>query len=1046
MCVSAVATIWTGYPYLLIIVLVYFLLQLVVDRFRGADSMGVVISVTVMWVVGFLVMMPVYYFMDYWATWFDMPVVLFVIAVVVGLIFMATRDLPWILVLPAIAALAIVGLLALSVLAPSIFNAVISGQGYLVKSKLYSTISEAQAPVFSNLVMSFGALTFWLALIGVGYAAVKMIKSANPFFVFIIVYGAVSIYMAASAGRFLFNAAPAIAILAGWILVMVIGFAKFDEFFHAISQTLRSPKAFLRKLANIKVILLTFILVFLLIVPNVWTAMDAGIPSETKKEYDLQIYKALPAFIHPSEYDSINGSFWYLGAFSYSLPTPDKYWPAAWSWFKTRDANITEDEDKPAFLSWWDYGFEAVQEGKHPTVADNFQSAYQYAGTFICAQNETQAIAMFIIRAVESVDRSSANWTAILDALDDAGVNSSKFQDVMDRPTTYTAYVLAHPEIFGPYDSEISALNVKYAMASHVLLTAGSENLVEVYNYARTITGNDIGYFAIDSRLFPFSATSSNIFYAPVKLSDRRVDPTTNDPIDFYKIVAIDQYGNEYDLADVPVNAVIVDYQIVYKDMFYQSMLYRAFMGFSPSDIGKTEQGIPGISGSLASYSAMPAWNMTHFRMVYRTAYFNPWSEAEVANHSADWRAISYDVALIYDEMINEGTMNGTVDLSSASLMSGVVFIQYYDGVIIQGNALSEDGDPMAGIWVTVLDEYGIPHNTVKTDENGYYKVIAPFGKVDVVYSYGLLDLRTQMATEITRTTYNFTYEQAMRKSSTGSQTVLGTYSEESDPDWIINGTIVLKSGNLSGKVYLNTNSATTYEEASDVLLLNATVVIRDKATGFTRSTIAVNGTYSFVGLPPMSGATIYAVYQNHTIGTKTTSVSPGKTTTTDIFVKSSSFTATITLPWGTPAAGISVDITDQASGIVTTQVTSPAGKVTFAQLLPGNYTIQAHDSAFTLGPKKIEVSAGSTLADDLVLYDAMYVSGQVMSGANAVPYAKVGFISARGETWVTADANGHYSAVLPRINQTIYAIAVLGGQEKVYLAQVVATSTVVVN
>ncbi|MCG7844728.1 MAG: glycosyltransferase family 39 protein, partial [Methanomassiliicoccales archaeon] len=46
LCVATVGMIWTGYPYILIIVLVYFLIQLLVDRFRNTDSMGVLFSIT----------------------------------------------------------------------------------------------------------------------------------------------------------------------------------------------------------------------------------------------------------------------------------------------------------------------------------------------------------------------------------------------------------------------------------------------------------------------------------------------------------------------------------------------------------------------------------------------------------------------------------------------------------------------------------------------------------------------------------------------------------------------------------------------------------------------------------------------------------------------------------------------------------------------------------------------------------------------------------------------------------------------------------------
>ena len=61
LCMAAVGLIWTGYTYLLIIILVYFLVQLLVDRFRNADSMGVLFTITVFFGVAFLTMAPCTY-------------------------------------------------------------------------------------------------------------------------------------------------------------------------------------------------------------------------------------------------------------------------------------------------------------------------------------------------------------------------------------------------------------------------------------------------------------------------------------------------------------------------------------------------------------------------------------------------------------------------------------------------------------------------------------------------------------------------------------------------------------------------------------------------------------------------------------------------------------------------------------------------------------------------------------------------------------------------------------------------------------------------
>ena len=150
-CVAVVAMIWTGYTYVLIIVLAYLIVQLLIDRFRNADSLGVVASIGIMFTVAFLVMTPLYIQMNYVGTWLDTPVEMFLVAVIAGMIFVVTRDYPWTITLPVIAVISVITLIAFYVVSPNFFNAIISGQGYLVKSKLYSTISEATAPAFSTL-------------------------------------------------------------------------------------------------------------------------------------------------------------------------------------------------------------------------------------------------------------------------------------------------------------------------------------------------------------------------------------------------------------------------------------------------------------------------------------------------------------------------------------------------------------------------------------------------------------------------------------------------------------------------------------------------------------------------------------------------------------------------------------------------------------------------------------------------------------------------------------------------------------------------------
>lgn len=1017
-CIATVAMIWTGYTYLLIIVLVYFLVQVLINRFRNVDSMGEFFIVFAMLMTGFVVMAPLYWQMNYWASWFDVPFYLFLGSMVVGGMFVVSRDYPWTLVIPVVIAIIAVGLVAIFFIAPNIFESIITGQGYLVKSKLYSTIAEAQAPSFSYLVLSFGAVTFWLAIIGVAWAAVKIPKNPSPYLVFVVVWMAISIYMAVSAARFMFNASPAFAMSAGWILALFIGLIKYEEVPRALSGFRANPWATLKKAVKVRHVAVALVLAFLILLPNAWTALDAGIPSETKRDYDRQIYYALPDFLHPSGYDVKNGTYWYLGAFSYSLPLPSNYYPAAWSWFATQDTDL-EIEGRPAYLSWWDYGFEAVQQGKHPTVADNFQDGYEFAGSFLMAENESDAVALLIVRLLEG----SGFNDSVKSALEANGVNAAAVQDIMEHPANYIQTVKDNPEVYGNFTDDLSAGNAKYAAARVEISKAGLDNMVDLYRDLREITGHDIGYVAVDSRLFPFSATSSNIFYAPAKLNDRVIDDRTNAPTDYYTIKAVLSDYSIVDVKDVTSRDRVLGYQIYYTDLFYQTMLYRAFMGLSPKDVGATSQGIPGISGSMTSYDAMPGYNLTHFRQVYRTAYFNPYSADEVANHRDAWKAISYDEALYLKGEIDAGRMTGTVDLSAGVLQSGVTFLQYYDGAPLSGVATSNDGEPLAGIHVTVVDEYGIPHQTVTTDADGRYSVLLPFGNVSVVFSAGDLKGNTLIGSELDRLEFTVSYAQSMG---------LEEFSADGD--------VSLPASVVTGSVFWDINGDGRYS-AGDEYISGAKVTLSNNATGFIGTyTTGDDGRYRIIAIAGESN-NLYATYNGHEFGRTTLTTVGGENANRNIAVRPATVTGTVSFLSGGTAEGVQVSITDKKTGEVTNTTSGAGGVYTFDRLLPGDYTVSTADANISAGSVSVTVNAGATHTVNINVQLATQVSGTVTLNGEAQPNVAVGFVSASRELFATTDSSGNYRITLPQDTYTVYALTNVGGAEQVAMAYLNANS-----
>ena len=97
--------------------------------------------------------------------------------------------------------------------------------------------------------------------------------------------------------------------------------------------------------------------------------------------------------MNSEQYDPNDSGLWYLGTFGPSFGGPG--WNGAYEWLSEQDS---EDpfSDRPAFVSWRDYGFQALASGGHPTVADNFQSGIPSSGAMLLSSGQEDTLSMFI--------------------------------------------------------------------------------------------------------------------------------------------------------------------------------------------------------------------------------------------------------------------------------------------------------------------------------------------------------------------------------------------------------------------------------------------------------------------------------------------------------------------------------------------------------------------------------------------------------------------------------------------------------------------------
>lgn len=1007
---AAIAMAWVGFAYIEIILLAFFIIQILINKFKGIDSTALTLVMFIAFGFGFLLAYPVYHQMNLWNM--DIPFYLFGAAIIVGVLFSVTRDLPWIVTLPLLALFLAIDLVVVIVINPALGNAIFSGMGYFGGSKVYDTIAEARAPVFSELAVSFGIVTFYLSFVGLILMLAKIPKRIAGDYIIVSVWMAVAVFMATSAGRFMFNAAPAFAIASAWVTLLIIDKLDFKNMGKLISGSSGTLLQVIRKSIKVRHVVGALFVVFLLIVPNAWFSLDAGIPRESKKAIDQSIYSTFPDFMRPNESDySSRGNIWYLGSFTYSLPLPNFYFPALWSWFRQQDADTHPESARPAYVSWWDYGFEAIDAGDHPAVADNFQQGYQVGGDILLAHNESVAIGLMIGRILTSHMTGAQIPQPIFNALNSSGVDPLVVKDVILNASKYKKAVTSNPDKYGSATSDITATNIMWRYLGGLFSDIGIEREVSLYSSLCDITGTSIGYIGVDSRLLPKAVDDVGVFYAPVKLTDRTIDNDGN-PSDYYVIRAIDQSGVDYALSEIPSTAVIVDYKFILSYKFYQTMLYRAYAGFSPQDIGKTNDGLPGYSGSTQQISPMPAWNLTHFMMVYRTAYYNPADDG-----SGVWRAISLEDAFTYNQEIQAGRMEGIVDASARTAYdAGSVMIRYYDGAVLSGTVTASNGDPAPGMQITVQDKYGIPHHMVYSGPDGKYSLILPPGEDTITVSSGTQDKQSLIASEkIYDFVVNVSEDMADRKNvdSDGD----GRY------DWQVEKNVIVPSGTLQGHVFWDMDSDGNYTDGTDVLIPNSTLIARNLlATDLNYTIDAADGNYAVeitTGNYDIDTIVNGIMTEAEFIG----AMIPGALVTREITRTPAKIYGMVLYDDGSPASGAKIEIRadeDDLYPSYATTYTDDQGAYSFDQMLPGEYTVTASkdDYYMAFSRSALTIKTSMSKQTDFVLRAAGTLNIQVYR-ADGLPFENANVRVSNSyypsdSTLVTADSLGVASLRVP--------------------------------
>mgnify|MGYP001203388315 FL=1 len=432
---------WKGFVYAPGIIFLAFSGVAILNLFRGRDTLPITSAMNQMLITSMLIPLPFYIWpgMNLLSDPSGMAPLIYMLGFTLGLgyVISAARDKPWLLVFTMTATLsgAVLAILytlqAIDLYAG--WDILFTGGFYFSKNKVFSTIGEAQAPDRGILFASFGPI---VAIAAIGYGLILMWRGGRKENNASFLLGAwivIASYMSWTAGRFIFNAGPPMAVVGAVGLTSLWIAANPGEFTrHWKKSGIGSPRARFnstfsasRSRPGVPAVMMILLIVFS---QHATYGIDSGIPrgDSSSGDVDETIQGIMPdvlryevlgfSVLNSNQYSPdqrCTTGCWYLGTFGPGFNGGG--WNMAYDWLANQDTE-TDFTERPAFLSWWDYGFQALSHGQHPTVADNFQSGIPVTGNTLLSHSQEDVLALMIMNSLRKGGVSDESNQEVLDS------------------------------------------------------------------------------------------------------------------------------------------------------------------------------------------------------------------------------------------------------------------------------------------------------------------------------------------------------------------------------------------------------------------------------------------------------------------------------------------------------------------------------------------------------------------------------------------------------------------------------------------------------
>lgn len=685
---------WTGYRAVILPVLAVMVAQALLDRFRGRDPMPAARMYSAIALLGSLVPAAYYIAAGQWELVASGTTIIALFASAMCVAYSALARKPWTIVLPVFVIVAVAFFALLAVFAPGLYSAAVGGNSLLNGD--YSQILGASKLSLSTLAAYFGWLTFWFLFIVVAYRLYKVRENISsplyiativwPFFMFVCCCHTAS---EAAVAAVAFSAA--FAMLTLWVLDRV----DLRAYFGGIKAA--DGKHRIRKLFKPIPFATVLVAVLLVAAPNMMYAVDAGISTNQADEINES---------------SGTGLF---GGVGYYVHDKDSWKvPAA-----LEDAGLTEG----TMGGWFEYSDDIALSGLNSMTDAQGNGALAVSQILLSDGIDGGSTAAMLIAMLMYTGMTDEVKSALLgagltqDQLDVVeGVYSSADYQIGGKTVRYI--VTTDNETYGVLSQSVSDINVQYAFLKNYLQeNCGGYEVSEMYEAVCDASGKSFDYMLLTGDMMPLYYSS--VFIQMALMTGHVVNGSTY-AVDGYMSVDWTQYYTSGTLA------------YTYTDAMYDSLLYRAYIGMTPSEAGYSSlsEYMEALRHADASVKMAPCYGLGNYEVVYWQVMYNP--DPNASSDSGGW--VQMDAREAIAKQAAEG---GVIDY-----LSGLPMIIAYAGNSAGGAAGvsgqvtdGTSGEGVPGIQVSAVGSDGNIRATAFTGEDGRFTIKAHTGDTIVYYA-----------------------------------------------------------------------------------------------------------------------------------------------------------------------------------------------------------------------------------------------------------------------------------------------------------------------